>query len=526
MPRGVVVMRLNERWTEIQAVPVHTDMPTVFDILRHNKTWPFLPVVDGDGRPVGVVREHDLKDYAYSRYGRELISRQRLDRFLSETLVLPQTVARDELLAAVGSNPNPDGIVMTAGGVYRACLLTSELLNIFEDQRVDAQVRLAQAQKMEAIGTLAGGIAHDLNNILTPILGYAELMRDFLARGRPVDEEMVQQVLVSSIRARDTVGRILAFSRHQKAEQQAVSLGEMVREVIRLISPSLPSTIDVEVCLEAAADEVFINPVELQQVVMNLCNNAYQAMRERAGHLQVSLVEHHGPLLGWSMHQGPLPESLLRLTVRDTGTGIGQADLPRIFDPFFTTKKQNEGTGLGLAIVHGVVARAKGCVSVETELGRGSAFHVYLPRCRPVAPCDAHVRGADETAAAAGRPEVRVLFVDDEYPVTRLAQRFLSQYGIAVETQNDSGAALACLQERIGEFDVLVTDQTMPSITGLELARHALALNPELPILLCTGYGELVSPEAARSAGCRGYMNKPPDFRQMAAVIHEWTTGR
>jgi CheY-like chemotaxis protein len=378
---------------------------------------------------------------------------------------------------------------------------------------------------MEAIGTLAGGIAHDLNNILTSILGYAQFMREMLKNRETIDGEMLEQILVSGMRARETVGRILAFSRHQKAEHCVVHLSDMIKEVIRLIGNSLPTTIDVEICVTAKSDGVFINPVEIHQVIMNLCTNAYHAMREKGGHLQVSLSDHHGPLLGWSLHQGPLPEPLLRLTVRDTGTGIPDEILPKIFDPFFTTKKQGEGTGMGLAIAHGVVTRCKGCVSVETTKGRGTAFHVYLPRHLKTLATSLDVRHgkkvAESVQTSSLQSRVRVLYVDDEFQVARLAQRFLSRHCIDVEIENDSTKALSILEKRIGDFDVLVTDQTMPSITGLELANRALLIYPGFPVILCTGYSEIVSPEMAKAAGIRVYMHKPPDFQEMAMLIRE-----
>jgi nitrogen-specific signal transduction histidine kinase/ActR/RegA family two-component response regulator len=406
-------------------------------------------------------------------------------------------------------------------------LLNPVILRLFDANRVETQVRLVQAQKMEAIGTLAGGIAHDLNNILTPIIGYTRLMREMMAAGEPLDPEMLDQVLVSGIRAQETVARILAFSRHQKTEQRVVSLSEMVKEVVKLIGGSLPATIDTELCLEAADDAVFANPVELHQVIMNLCTNSYHAMRDKGGHLQLSLADHHGPLLGWSLHHKPLTDSMLRLTVRDTGDGIPSEILPKIFEPFFTTKKQGEGTGMGLAIVHGVVSRCRGAVSIETTMGQGTAFHIYLPRhvCSPALNGRSEIPFAMDVTPESGQRRMRVLYVDDEFPVTRLAQRYLSRFGLDVETENDSVKALSTLRTRMGDFDVLVTDQTMPSITGLELAQKALKLNPRFPVIMCTGFSETVSPEMAKIAGICGYMHKPTDYAKMAAIIRSCHDG-
>ncbi len=516
-------MNLSESWIEMEAVSATAEMRTVFEVFARNRIAPFLPIVDARGAPTGVIREHDIKEYAYGRFGHELVNRQPLQHFVRPSLVLPHTVSRDDLLAAIATNLNPDGLVLTQEGRYRAVLFNPVILRLFEANRVETQVRLVQAQKMEAIGTLAGGIAHDLNNILTPILGYARLLRDMLAAGDTLDPEMLDEILVSGTRAKETVGRILAFSRQQKTELRVVALSDLIKEVLRLIGSSLPATIDTELCISTPHDTVFANPTELHQILMNLCTNAYHAMRETGGHLQVSLANHYGPLLGWSLHQGALPEAVVRLTVRDTGHGIPPEILPKIFDPFFTTKKQGEGTGMGLAIVHGVVTRCKGAISIESAAGQGTAFHIYLPRhvgsAAPGATKQSPAPASATTAAAAVPPRVRVLYVDDEYQVARLAQRFLARYGLEVETEIDSAKALDILRNRVNEFDVLVTDQTMPSVSGLELAQKALLLKPGFPIILCTGYSEVVSPEKAKAVGIRGYLNKPADYAEMATLI-------
>ncbi len=520
----------SECWTVLESVSEDAEIQTVFEVFARNRVAPFLPIVDRHGAPIGVIREQDIKEYAYGRFGRELVKREPLEHFIRPSLVLPHTVNRDDLLAAVASNPNPDGLVLTQEGRYRAVMFNSVILRLFEANRVETQVRLAQAQKMEAIGTLAGGIAHDLNNILMPILGYAQLLRELVDSGQPIDVEMLDQILVSGKRAKETVGRILAFSRQQKTEQRVVILSDLVKEVLRLIGGSLPATIETELCLATAADSVFANPAELHQVIMNLCTNAYHAMRDKGGHLQVSLSEHHGPLLGWTLNQRPMPAAMVRLTVRDTGSGIPTELLPKIFEPFFTTKKQGEGTGMGLAIVHGVVTRCKGAISVESTVGQGTAFHVYLPlhtasSSAPVAGRRAETTGDAVVPAASGRQRVRVLYVDDEFSVARLAQRFLERHGLDIKTENDSAKALTMLQTRMDDFDVLVTDQTMPSVSGLELAQQVLHLKPGFPIIMCTGYSETASPEMAAAAGIRGYLSKPVDYAEMAALIRVCADG-
>ena len=516
-------MNASELWTEIEAVPLTSSMRDVFDQFRNHREWPFLPVVDEQQRVKGVVREYDLRGHAYAQFGHDLVKRYVLQDFLRPTLVLPTNVSKKELLDSSAQNPNPDGIVLSDNGKYRAVLLTRAVLCLFEQQHHETDVRLAQAQKMEAIGALAGGIAHDLNNILTPILGYAELMTMIRQRGEPIEQEMIDQISVSALRARESVKQILAFSRHQRTERHPISLGQLVKETLPLVRSSLPATIDIEMRLNAKEDTVLVNPDEMHRIVLNLCTNAFHAMREQGGRLLITLEQHHGLVLGWSMHDEFLLDDYVRLSVTDSGSGIDPGVLPRIFEPFFTTKKQGEGTGLGLSIVHGIVSRYKGMISVESVVGQGTTFHIYLP----VLPRAPHCASASEArtnpvkhdTTSADNPKIRVLFVDDEFAVTRLASMILPKYGISVETENDSRKALERFREHSTEFDLLVTDQTMPGLTGIDLTRAVLLLRPNLPVILCTGYSESVSPEQANEIGVCEYVLKPPDFQKMAASI-------
>ena len=519
-------MNLSEWWTNIEAMPLSANMYDVFAKLCNHPEWPLLPVVDAQQRPVGVVREYDLKSYAYGRFGRELIKRHPLSDFLKPILVLSHEIGIKDLLESVAKNPSPDGIVLTSRGQYQAVLLPGALLRLFERQHLESEVRLVQAQKMEAIGTLAGGVAHDLNNILTPILGYTELMSLMQQDGEPIETDMIDQINVSAKRAREVVKQMLAFSRHQKNERCAVRLGEIIKESLRLVRASLPSTIDIEMRLTAEEDTVLANSAELHRVILNLCTNASHAMREHGGQLLISLERHRGHLLGWSLHPEIITGDFLRLSITDTGTGIAPQLLPRIFEPFFTTKKQGEGTGLGLSVVHGIVTRCQGLISVESVVGQGTTFHLYLP-CQAQKPAEQHSAPKEASAltdtgsrCTAGR-RIHVLLVDDEFAITRMASVLLPKYGITLETENDSVKALNLLHERTADFDLLITDQTMPGITGVDLARLALEIRPELPIILCTGYSEAVSPEQARDVGICEYLLKPTDFRQMAALIQK-----
>jgi two-component system, cell cycle sensor histidine kinase and response regulator CckA len=247
----------------------------------------------------------------------------------------------------------------------------------------------------------------------------------------------------------------------------------------------------------------------------------------RGGRLQITLERHAGALLGWSMHNELLLGDYLRLSISDTGTGIDPSLMPRLFEPFFTTKKQGEGTGLGLSIVHGIIARCKGAISIESELGQGSTFHIYLPILEN-SKCETAAISVKGECGALGvhHPEPRILFVDDEFAVTRLASKILPKYGIIVVTENDSVKALTRFQEEQEAFDMLVTDQTMPGLTGMELIQKVLGIRPDLPVILCTGYSEALSPEQAKGIGVCEYMLKPPDFKQMATFIQAHSGNR
>jgi len=516
-------MNLCDSWVEIEAVPFDGSIYQAFDLFRSHPDWPFLPVVDENGFVKGVVREYDLKKHAYAMFGRDLVKRRSTSDFLRPTLVLPVNVSEKELLDSSAQNSNPDGIVLSDNGKYRAVLLTQTILGLFEQRHRETELRLVQAQKMEAIGTLAGGIAHDLNNILTPILGYAELMTIMRQQGSPMKQEIIDQISVSARRARESVKQILTFSRHQRSERSPMSLGRVVKEALPLLRSTLPTTIDIEMHLNTPQDTVLVNADEMHRVILNLCTNAYHAMRERGGSLRIMLDRHQGPVLGWSTHDELLLGDHVRLSVSDTGIGIDPERLPRIFEPFFTTKKQGEGTGLGLSVVHGIVSRCNGVISVESVVGKGSTFHLYLPVAAGETQRSATQTGSTNPvkheAVSADKPKARILFVDDEFSITRLASMLLPQYGIAVETENDSQKALVTFREHSEDFDLLVTDQTMPGITGVDLTREILRVRPDMPVILCTGYSETVSPEQARAAGICEYILKPPDFQQMAATI-------
>jgi PAS domain S-box-containing protein len=379
------------------------------------------------------------------------------------------------------------------------------------------ELRLRQAQKMEAIGTLAGGIAHDFNNMLTPIIGYVDLLLRSPLANQPPAHEHLRQVQRAAGRAKDLVKQILTFSRHTEHKAQPTALGPIIQETAALLRATLPTSISIQCEVYPREDVVVTDAVHIQQILMNLGGNAAHAMREKGGRLEISLHDHQGPLPGCTHGGEPGPGPLLRLTVRDTGHGIEPVVLPRIFDPFFTTKAPGEGTGMGLAVVHGIVKNYHGAVSVESTHGTGTAFHVYLPK----APQQSIAPAAAPTPAVhmPGRGE-RVLVVDDEQLVVEMVEAVLGQAGYTVEIRTSSRDALVYFQAHPAAFDLVITDQTMPGLTGLELARSLLRLRPGQKIILCTGYSHALNAEKVKVSGIQGYLLKPflPD--DLTGLVH------
>jgi PAS domain S-box-containing protein len=386
-----------------------------------------------------------------------------------------------------------------------------------ERQRIEQQLR--ESQKMEAIGTLAGGIAHDFNNILAAIIGFTEMVIDDVSDKAHVQQKM-EQVLKAGMRGRELVRQILTFSRKSKAEYRVVTLGPLIRETFRLLRASLPTSISMSLSLEADTDGVYADPSQIQQVLMNLGTNAAYAMREAGGKLEISLgCITLGP-------GDPLPEpdtppgDYAVISVRDTGIGMDEAVKERIFEPFFTTKRREHASGLGLSVVYGIVKSHKGSIMVLSEPGKGSVFRVFLPKT------DLVDSTQKEAAGPVPKGNQSILFIDDEAILAEMGRSMLERLGYSVVVQTDSAQALRDFAEYPGRFDLVITDQTMPKMTGVALAEKLLQIRPGIPIILCTGYSDLVSEETARVKGIRELVMKPFVRKEMAEVIHRVLEGK
>ncbi|MGV1100856.1 hybrid sensor histidine kinase/response regulator [Thiovibrio sp. JS02] len=384
--------------------------------------------------------------------------------------------------------------------------LSSSRKIIAERAALEAQLR--QAQKIEALGTLAGGIAHDFNNILTPILGYSELTLENLPPESPLRQDLAQ-VITAANRAKELIKNILTFSRQREHDLLPLRLQYVVKEALKLLRASIPATIEIRQDIAPDCEPVLADPVQVHQVIMNLCTNAYHAMRDTGGTLTISLQQVEQPT-------GMPTGSYLRLEVRDTGPGIPASLRERIFEPYFTTKAKEEGTGLGLAIVRNIVKNLHGEVMLETSPGQGASFVIFLPTIHDAGP-------AEQSPAVALLPRgtERILLVDDEEVVLKMERKLLERLGYTVHSFSGGQEALAAFRDNPDAFDLVITDITMPKLTGKDLAREILALRPRMPIVMCTGFSQLVNAEEAQALGVRQFIMKPVIMSDFAVAVRK-----
>ncbi len=385
--------------------------------------------------------------------------------------------------------------------------------DLTERHRLEAQLR--QAQKLEAIGTLAGGIAHDFNNILAAIIPNAELAREDAA-GNAAVQENLQEILAASERARSLVQQILAISRKQKQERRVIRLQPIIKESLRLLRSALPAMIGIETDVREDAPPVFADPSQIHQVLMNLGANAGYALKDHPGRIHVSCeaftVDDELARFQPDLQPGPY----CKLSVADNGPGMDGATLKRVFEPFFTTKPVGEGTGLGLAVVHGIVKSHNGSIQVDSEPGQGAAFHIYLPAA-----------AAGEAAGAGAPPPLkmgageRILFVDDEESLCQVARRSLERLGYRATIASNPEAALRQIQDQPRDFDLVLTDLSMPAMTGIDLARKILLLQPGLPILVATGFPGKWTSEELLKYGIRQLLFKPYSVESLGQILHQ-----
>ncbi len=385
--------------------------------------------------------------------------------------------------------------------------------DITEELAIEEKLR--QSEKMEAIGTLAGGIAHDFNNILTAILGYSELALIELDDTSPTKSKL-EVIQSSGQRAKDLVAQILAFSRKDEQVWTPVNVNAIIEDAMKLLRPAIPMSIKITTDIKESC-VVLGNPSRIHQIVMNLCTNGYQAMQKEGGILRVALANIDIEIEEANKHDIQAGE-YIELCVSDTGTGISQKNQSRIFEPYFTTKESGKGTGLGLASTHGIIKSHNGAISVQSELGQGSVFTVYLPRVReegrPVDPSKTMAEGGDES----------ILLVDDESVILEFEKITLESMGYTVTVADNSFKALEIFQMRPNDFQLVITDMTMPEMNGEQLSIEIQRIQPGLPIILCTGYSELISRDKALAIGISSFLMKPISRNALLKTIREVLT--
>ncbi len=387
------------------------------------------------------------------------------------------------------------------------------LADITERKKMEEHIR--QTQKMEAIGTLAGGIAHDFNNILGAIMGYAAMAQDDLPAGSSA-RECVDEICEAGERAKFLVTQILAFSRHAETNVEPLMIGPIIQEVVRLLRHALPATIQVKQSINVKNTLILADATHIHQILMNLCTNAGHAMREHGGTLTVSLNQVEITDNNLPGHESKAAGSYLELKVTDTGHGIDPAVINRIFDPFFTTKKQGEGTGMGLAVVYGIVQGYGGYIDVVSQVNAGTTVTIYF-----CVPPEQIILNKEKSMRVSFPGRERIMIVEDQSYLLNMLRRMLSRLGYAVTAQLNPLEALALFTADPSAWDMIITDQTMPDLTGFAMAQKMLSARPDIPIILCTGFSDLVSAEEAKAMGIREFLLKPIAINDLTQTMRK-----
>ena len=368
---------------------------------------------------------------------------------------------------------------------------------------------------MEAIGTLAGGIAHEFNNVLAIILGNTELALDDIPDWNPAKESL-REIRTASMRARDVVRQILSFARKSMMAQKPVAIAPLIRESLTLMRASIPTMIDIRPRISCENEMVLGDETGLQQIIMNLCNNAAHAMREEGGTLDVHLFAVDLDETTAQQYDDLKPGPFIKLEIKDTGHGIAPEIMERIFDPYFTTKEFGEGSGMGLPVVHGIVKKWNGDIKISSEPGKGAMVEVLLPQTERAAP-NASTEGS---RLERGKGE-RILFVDDDQSIAHMGKQMLERLGYDVVCMTDSFSALACFRANSMAYDLVITDMAMPKMAGDRFAAALMEIRKDIPILLCTGHSDQMDEKKAQKMGIRGFAMKPFDMTKLSLMIRK-----
>ena len=397
--------------------------------------------------------------------------------------------------------------------------LYGELKDRLEEE-VEMQKKLAETEKLSALGRLAAGLAHDFNNILGAIMGYAE-MALFEIPKKNLARQSMEQILVASHRAKDLVNQILAFTRQSEQAHKPILLSAIIKEVSTLLRASIPSSIEIIQNIQTDASTMMADPTQIHQVLMNLCTNAHHSMRKKGGSLKISLsaveLDNHKA----AQHTDLSPGAYLRLSVGDTGHGMDAKTLERAFEPYFTTKEKELGTGMGLAVVQGIVKSHRGAISIQSEPGKGTTIDILFPRIEKavsVETKEAILAEAEEIGDLPGGNE-RILFVDDEAPLADIGKHMLERLGYSVVAKTCPKEALETFTEKPGDFNLVITDMTMPHMNGDMFAGKIMQIRSDIPVILCTGYSDLINKEKALERDIKDFLMKPHSIKDLATTI-------
>jgi signal transduction histidine kinase/CheY-like chemotaxis protein len=404
--------------------------------------------------------------------------------------------------------------------------INNELKNEIQERKKSEELRqklefqLRQTQKMEAIGSLAGGIAHDFNNILSAVIGYAELAKIHTEKCQPSDNcpafNDLNGILQSANRAKELVRQILSFSRQQGGTFIPVSVESIIRETSKMLRAMIPTTITIEQNFRTLDSTVLADPTQLHQVIMNIGTNAYQAMRETGGSLSFILSDtaiENNDVVFANLHLTPGPYIILRIT--DTGKGMDKGTQDKIFNPYFSTKREEGGTGLGLSVTHSIIAQHNGQISVYSEPGKGTTFSIYLPKLQPKTTAITLPAMPADTQ----KGHERLLIVDDEKTLLDITQRILENLGYTVTAVNSPEKALTLFQHSPELFDLLITDMNMPEMNGATLIKKIRNIRADIPVILCTGFSELMNAESTKALGSASHLMKPVTQKELHTAI-------
>jgi PAS domain S-box-containing protein len=406
---------------------------------------------------------------------------------------------------------NKNGNIISVEGIAQD--ITRRIMA--EKELASAHERLEQAQKMEAIGNLAGGIAHDFNNILMPIFGYIDMIKSEFSEGSK-GWEWSTTVQTAATRAKELVQQILTFSRCKEQEKKKVYIQSIAKEVIKFLQSSIPKSIEIRQSIYPVKNPICANPIQMHQVLMNLCTNAYHAMREKGGILAVSLSE----IDISSDNQFEFPEfkegTYIRIEVSDTGSGIKKEHMKKIFEPYFTTKSKNEGTGLGLSVVHGIITNHDGHIFVYSEPEKGTTFLIYIPVIQSFKKKDFPKLQNKELNGTE-----RLLIIEDDDVILELLKKQLTSFGYQVVAISCPVKAFEIFSQNPQQFDLVISDMTMPKKNGISLAQDILSIRPDIPIVLCTGFSELINKDTAIAMGVKDFIMKPMSKYEMGKVVRD-----